>query len=69
MLCVLFLREGYFRERLNLTRIRYVKYIFSGFVSRSWLIMDVLLKFGIGADSSTFGVPRYAMPCYEMRFF
>ena len=32
-------------------------------------IMDMLLKLGIGADSSTFGLRRYATPCYQTRFF
>ena len=36
--------------------------------------MDMLLKFGIGVDSSTFELPRYETPHYEtgvfnMRFF
>ena len=31
--------------------------------------MKILLKFGIGADSSTFGLPRFAMPRYEMGVF
>ena len=31
--------------------------------------MDMLLKFGIGADSSTFGLPRFATPRYEMGVF
>ena len=31
--------------------------------------MDMLLKFGIGADSSTFGLPGYATPLYQMGFF
>ena len=31
--------------------------------------MTILLKFGIGADSSTFGLPRFAMPRYEMGVF
>ena len=31
--------------------------------------MDMLLKFGIGADSSTFGLPRFATPSYEMGDF
>ena len=32
-------------------------------------IMDTLLKFGIGADSSTFRLPRFATPYYQMGFF
>ena len=32
-------------------------------------IMDMLLKFGIGADSSTFGLPRFTTPHYQMGFF
>ena len=31
--------------------------------------MKILLKFGIGADSSTFGLPRFATPHYQMGFF
>ena len=31
--------------------------------------MGTLLKFGVGADSSTFGLPRFAAPPYEMRVF
>ena len=31
--------------------------------------MDMLLKFGIGASTSTFGFPRFAMPRYEMGVF
>ena len=31
--------------------------------------MDILLKFGIGADSSTFGLARFATPRYEMGVF
>ena len=31
--------------------------------------MDLLLKFGIGADSSTFGLPRFAMPRLETGVF
>ena len=31
--------------------------------------MNVLLKFGIGADSSTFRLLRFAMPRYEMGVF
>ena len=36
---------------------KFQKHIHDGSVSRSWPIMDMLLKFGIGADSSTFGQP------------
>ena len=38
-------------------------------MSGSWPIMKIFLKFGIGADSSTFGLPRFAMPRYEMGVF
>ena len=31
--------------------------------------MNILLKFGIGANSSTFGLPHFATPCYEMGVF
>ena len=31
--------------------------------------MNMVLKFGIGADSSTFGLPPYATPRYQMGFF
>ena len=31
--------------------------------------MDMLLNFGIGADSSTFRLPRFATPYYQMGFF
>ena len=31
--------------------------------------MKILQKFGMGADSSTFGLPRFAMPRYEMGVF
>ena len=31
--------------------------------------MKILLKFGIGADSSTFGLPRFTTPRYEMGVF
>ena len=30
--------------------------------------MNILLKFGIGAASSTFGLSRFAMPRYQMGF-
>ena len=31
--------------------------------------MDILLKFGIEANSSTFRLPRFAMPCFETGVF
>ena len=31
--------------------------------------MNILLKFGIGAGSSTFGLPCFATPHYQMGFF
>ena len=31
--------------------------------------MNILLEFGIGADCSTFGLPRFATPRYEMGVF
>ena len=31
--------------------------------------MNLFLEFGIGADSSTFGHPRFAMPRLEMGVF
>ena len=31
--------------------------------------MSTLLKFGIGADSSTFGFPHFATPRYQIGFF
>ena len=31
--------------------------------------MDMLLKFGIGANSSTFGLLCFATPCYEIGVF
>ena len=30
--------------------------------------MDMLLKFGTGADSSTFGLPHFATPHYQIGF-
>ena len=38
-------------------------------MSGSWSIIDLLLKFGIGADSSTFELPRYAMPGFKTYVF
>ena len=35
----------------------------------SWPIMNIPLKFGIGANSSTFELPRFATPLYQMGFF
>ena len=32
-------------------------------------IIDMNLRFGLGADSSPFGLPRFATPCYQMGFF
>ena len=32
-------------------------------------IMDMLLNFGIGDDSSTFGLPHFTTPRYEMGVF
>ena len=31
--------------------------------------MNIILKFVIGVDSSTFGLPRFAMPHYQMEVF
>ena len=31
--------------------------------------MNILMKFGIGADSSTFGLLRFRTPCYETGVF
>ena len=31
--------------------------------------MNILLKFGIGADSGSFGLPRFATPHYQMGVF
>ena len=41
-------------------------------IGRVWELANhenIFKKFGIGADSSTFGLPRFAMPHYEMGVF
>ena len=44
------------------------KYIHNWPAPRHKPIIDTLMKFGIGADSSTFGLLRFATPHYQMGF-
>ena len=48
---------------------RFQKYIHDWLAPRHRPIMSTLLKFGIGADSNTFGLPRFATPRYQMGLF
>ena len=47
---------------------KFQKCIHDGSVSRSWPIMNILLKFRIGANSSTFGFPVSQRPVTKWGF-
>ena len=44
---------------------KFHKPIHDGSVSWSWQIMNMLMKFGIGSYTSTFGLPRYNTPLFN----
>ena len=48
---------------------KFQKHSHDGSVSGSWPIMNILLKFKVRADSSTFGMSHYATSHYQMGFF
>ena len=45
------------------------KYIHDWSAPKHRSIMITILRFGIVVDSSTFGLPHFATPCCQMRFF